>query len=143
MAAPEDRPGESRPEALPPRRPRRQSQREFELEFLGRVLERDPFYAEALRVHGNNLAATGQHVRALAVDRRLVRLWPERAIPWYNLACTYAVLGMLDPAFGALQRALELGYRHLRHLSRDPDLRALRLDPRFPRLIRKVLSPES
>ena len=142
MAAAEDRPGEPRPEASP-RRARRESQREFELEFLARVLERDPYFADALRVHGDNLAATGQHARALAVDRRLVRLWPERPIPWYNLACTYAVLGLLDPAFAALQRALELGYRHLRHLSRDPDLRALRQDPRFPRLIRKVLSAES
>ena len=141
MAAAEDRPGESRPEASP-RRARRASQREFELEFLARVLERDPYFAEALRVHGDNLAATGQYARALAVDRRLVRLWPERPVPWYNLACTYAVLGLLDPAFTALQRALELGYRHLRHLSRDPNLRALRQDPRFPRLIRKILSAE-
>ncbi len=143
MAAAEDRSGESRPEASQPRRARRQSQREFELEFLARVLERDPYYVEALRVHGNNLAATGQHLRALAIDRRLVRLWPERAVPWYNLACTYAVLGMLDPAFAALQRSLELGYRHLRHLSRDPDLRALRLDPRFPRMLRKLLGSDS
>ena len=32
----------------------------------------------------------------------LVRLRPERPIPWYNLACSYALLGMADKAFAAL-----------------------------------------
>ena len=125
------------------RRLREQSQLDFELEFLGRILERDPFFADALRVHGNNLAAKGQYARALQIDRRLVRLLPERPIPWYNLACSYAVLGMVDPAFAALQRALELGYRHLDHLRRDPDLKSLRHDPRFVRLLRRFSAAES
>jgi tetratricopeptide (TPR) repeat protein len=114
------------------------SQIDFELEFISRILERDPLNADALRVHGNNLAARGQYARALQVDRRLVRLLPDRPVPWYNLACSYAVLGMVDPAFAALQRALELGYRHVDHLRRDPDLKSLRHDPRFARLLRKL-----
>jgi tetratricopeptide (TPR) repeat protein len=141
MAAPHDRSGESSSEGSIPetstRRLREQSQLDFELEFLGRILDRDPLFADALRVHGNNLAAKGEYARALQLDRRLVRLLPERPIPWYNLACTYAVLGMTEPAFAALQRALELGYRHLDHVRRDPDLKSLRHDPRFGRLLRR------
>jgi tetratricopeptide (TPR) repeat protein len=141
MAAPQDRPGEPFSEGQAPetstRRIREQSQLDFELEFLGRILERDPLYADALRVHANNLAAKGLYTKALQIDRRLVRLLPDRGIPWYNLACSYAVLGMIEPAFAALQRALELGYRHLAHLRRDPDLKSLRHDPRFLRLLRK------
>ncbi len=141
MAAPHDRAGESSSEGQAPeistRRLREQSQLDFELEFLGRILERDPFYTDGLRVHANNLAAKGQYGRALQMDRRLVRLLPDRAIPWYNLACSYAVLGMADPAIAALQRSLELGYRLLDHLRRDPDLKSLRHDPRFIRLIRR------
>lgn len=144
MAAHQDRPGESSSEGPAPetstRRLREQSQLDFELEFFGRVLERDPFYADALRVHGNNLAAKGFYARALQVDRRLVRLLPEREVAWYNLACSYALMGMIDPAFSALQRALDLGYRHLNHLRRDPDLKSLRHDPRFPRLFRRRAS---
>jgi tetratricopeptide (TPR) repeat protein len=142
MASPHDRPGESSssegqaPE-ISTRRLREQSQLDFELEFLGRILEREPYYTDALRVHANNLAAKGQYARALQLDRRLVRLLPEAAIPWYNLACSYAVLGMTEPAFFALQRALELGYRFISHLRRDPDLRSLHHDPRFLRLIRR------
>jgi tetratricopeptide (TPR) repeat protein len=141
MATPYERPGDPSSEGPAPetstKRLREQSQLDFELEFLGRILERDPFFTDALRVHGNNLAAKGQYARALQIDRRLVRLLPERAIPWYNLACSYAVLGMIDPAFSSLQRALELGYRHLAHVRRDPDLKSLRRDPRFTRLLRR------
>ena len=141
MAAHQDRPSEPSSEGPAPetstRRLREQSQLDFEIEFLGRVLERDPYFTDALRVHGNNLAAKGQYGRALQIDRRLVRLLPDRDIPWYNLACSYAVLGMVDPAFAALQRALELGYRHLAHARRDPDLKSLHRDPRFARLLRR------
>ena len=141
MAAPVNRPGDSSSERPSPetstRRLREQSQLDFEIEFLGRVLERDPCFVDALRVQATNLAAKGQHARALQLDRRLVRLTPEDAIAWYNLACTYTVLGMIDPAFFALQRALELGYHSRRQLRRDPDLKALRRDPRFARLLRR------
>jgi tetratricopeptide (TPR) repeat protein len=137
--APHDGPGH---ETQHRRRLRAERQLDFEIEFLGRILERDPLYTDALRVQANNLAAKGQYTRALQLDRRLVRLLPERPVPWYNLACSYAMLGMLDPAFAALQRALELGYRHIKHLCRDPDLKALRRDPRFPRLLRRIADPK-
>ena len=141
MAAPVNRPGDPSSEHPSPetstRRLREQSQLDFEIEFLGRLLERDPYFVDALRVHGNNLAAKGQYARALQLDRRIVRLTPENAIAWYNLACTYTVLGMIDPGLFALQRALELGYESAKWLRRDPDLKALRRDPRFARLLRR------
>jgi tetratricopeptide (TPR) repeat protein len=135
MPSEEYRPDDARTPETSTRRLRAQSQRDFELEFFGKILERDPYHADALRVHGNNLAARGQYNRALQVDRRLVRLQPEKPIPWYNLACTYSMLGMLQPAFDALERALALGYRHFEHMARDPDLKPLRRDPRFGRLL--------
>jgi hypothetical protein len=51
-------------------------------------------------------------------------------------------MGMIEPAFAALQRALELGYRRLDHMMRDPDLKPLRADRRFARLIRRGLRSE-
>jgi tetratricopeptide (TPR) repeat protein len=141
MAAPVDRPGDSSSERPSPetskRRLRDQGQLDFEIDFFGRLLDRDPYFVDALRAQANNLAAKGQYARALQFDRRLVRLTPEDAIAWYNLACSYTVLGMIDPGFFALQRALELGYAHAGRLLRDPDLKALRRDPRFDRLLRR------
>ncbi|MBV8311376.1 MAG: hypothetical protein JO344_13430 [Planctomycetaceae bacterium] len=141
MGSSYDRTGDSsseRPSSeISTRRLREQTQRDFEIDFLERVLEQDPFFVDALRVQGNNLAARGEYARTLQLDRRLVRLVPDDAIAWYNLSCTYAVLGMLDPAFSALQRSLELGYRFAAQLRQDPDLKTLRRDPRFLRLLRR------
>lgn len=126
----------------PTRRHRAQSQLDFELEFFAAILERDPYYVAVLHAHAGNLAASGHHARALQMDRQLVRLQPDRPVAWYNLACSYAILGMIDLAFVALQRSIDLGYRRLDHMARDPDLKALRRDPRFGRLLRKVLSAD-
>jgi tetratricopeptide (TPR) repeat protein len=141
MAAASDLPGDASHEpsipGRPPRRRREQCQLEFELEFMTRLLERDPAYADALRVHGSNLAAFGHYARALLMDRRLVRLKPDRPVPWYNLACSYALLGLSGLALDALERSLTLGYRRIDHIHRDSDLDSLRRDPRFARLLRK------
>ena len=140
MSAAHDRPDDPFEAPVPEtskRRRREQSQLEFELDFLGRVLERDPLYGDALKVHADNLAAKGYYNRALQADLQLVRLRPDRPIPWYNLACSYALLGMVERAFESLERALRLGYGHIHHLRRDPDLKSLRRDPRFARLLRR------
>lgn len=141
MAVPSERPDDSASEHPSPetsrRRLRRQGQLDFEIEFFGRLLERDPCFVDAVRAQAGNLAARGLHARALQLDRRLVRLTPDDPIAWYNLACTYTVLGMIEPGLFALQHALELGYAHHGRLLRDPDLKALRRDPRFDRLLRR------
>ena len=140
MSADHDRPDDSFDSSVPEattRRVREQSQLDFELDFLGRVLERDPLYGDALRVHANNLAAKGLYNRALQADLQLARLRSDRPIPWYNVACSYALLGMTDRAFDALERSLRLGYSHIHHLRHDPDLKSLRRDPRFLRLLRR------
>ena len=68
MGSPYDRTGDSSSERPSPetstRRLREQTQRDFEIEFLGRVLERDPFFVDAIRVQANNLAAKGEYARA-------------------------------------------------------------------------------
>ena len=145
MAAPSYRPDDPSSEQPTPetskRRRRDAGQLEFELDFFGRLLDRDPCFVDALRAQAGNLAAKGLHSRALQLDRRLVRLVPDDAIAWYNLACSYTVLGMIDPGFFALEWAVGLGYAYTRHMLRDPDLKALRRDPRFERLLRRMEPP--
>ena len=117
----------------------RQEQQNLDIEigFIEGVIRRDPQYVEALQILGDDYTRRGKFSEGLQVDERLAQLRPDDDLVQYNLACSYAVLGMAEPGIDALQRALELGYRHIEHLRRDPDLKSLRHDPRFLRLLRR------
>jgi len=76
----------------------------------------------------------------------LVGIDPRPAL-YYNLACTYALLGEAEPALDYLARDLEENHRtrgsRLRQVEwarGDPDLASLRNDPRFERLLQAAES---
>jgi hypothetical protein len=126
-----------------PRRTSSAAQRTFEIEFFEAVLRRNPCLVEAVRVHAHNLAAARLDSRALFWDCRHARLRPDDPIPHYNIACMLARLGQIDEAFAALDRAIRLGYPLRRRILRDPDLRPLRDDPRYPALVRRLVRGRS
>src|SRR5262249_36102875 len=113
-----------------------QSQLDFELNFFGGILERNPDYVDVLRVMGNNLTLKGRYAQGLQIDKRLVQLRPTDSLAHYNLACSYALLKRPDMALKALRRAVELGYRDFRYMREDRDLDSIRHDPRFRQLLR-------
>lgn len=123
--------------SVPPIRAAEQSQLDFELEFFGGILDRQPDYVDVLRVMGNNLTLKGRYAHGLQVDKRLVQLRPGDALAHYNLACSYALLRRPDHAIKTLRRAVELGYRDFRYMREDRDLDAIRHDPRFRQLLRE------
>jgi tetratricopeptide (TPR) repeat protein len=114
-----------------------QSQLDFELDFFGGVLSRNPDYVDILRVMGNLLTLKGRFAEGLQVDKRLVQLRPSDALAHYNLACSYALLKRPDMALKTLRRAVELGYRDFRYMREDHDLDSIRHDPRFRQLLRE------
>jgi tetratricopeptide (TPR) repeat protein len=133
---------ESHPErsAAHPTGPRaNQSQADFEIEFFDRILAQNADYVDVLRVQANNLSAQGLYARGLAADRRIVQLRPNDPNAYYNLACSYSLLQMNNPAIDALQCSLKLGYRDFEHLMSDPDLEHLRKDARFVRILGRYL----
>jgi tetratricopeptide (TPR) repeat protein len=107
---------------------------QFEIAFFEGIAERDPRYIEALQILGDAYTKTGELVKGLRVDQRLAKLCPTNPLVFYNLACSYALLNKIDAAFGALKRAVELGYDDARWLNKDPDLENIRRDKRFQRL---------
>ena len=121
------------------RRYERQSQNDFEIELFKGVLKRRPDYVDVLRVLANNLAARGDRKASLAADRRLVKLRPNDAAIRYNLACNLCVLGRKNEAMDHLEQALELGYEHLEYLTEDRDLAPLHREPRFLKMLEKLL----
>jgi adenylate cyclase len=62
--------------------------------------------------------------RSLAID-------PDDAMLLYNVACTYCLLGKTDDAISCLERAVDKGFGHKEWVEHDPDLNALRANPRF------------
>jgi carboxyl-terminal processing protease len=62
--------------------------------------------------------------------------WGEtRAV--FNAACSFALAGNPEAAFGALDAALELGFGKAEQLSGDADLESLRADPRWEGLLER------
>ncbi len=118
----------------------RQEQRDLDIEiaFLEGVLRRDPEFVEALQILGDDYTRRGMVEKGLEVDEQLSRLRPDDPLVYYNLACSYSLSERFELAAAALERALELGYRDFKWMSRDPDLRNLRLNPCYKKIRAKL-----
>ena len=106
--------------------------------FIEGVVRRDPDYVEALQILGDHYTQRGRITEGLKVDQRLARLEPQNPLVFYNLACSYSLAGELDAAAGALEKALQLGYRDFDWLAKDPDLKPLRAHTAFDDLKVKI-----
>jgi len=95
------------------------------------ALDEDPEDFLTLAWLGNAYTRLGRLEEGLRIDLRLTALLPDDPVARYNLCCSYALLGQKEEAIGALRRAVRCGYRDADHLRTDPDVNALRDDPRF------------
>ena len=111
-------------------------QKEFEIEFFGRILARYPEHLDVLRRQTRLLTNAGMREAGLACDRRLASVRPYDPQVRYHLACSLAAVGEINEALQALQIAIDLGFRDFEHLEADPDLDSLRDHPRFRALLR-------
>jgi tetratricopeptide (TPR) repeat protein len=111
----------------------------FETGLARAVLSHNPDHVVALQMLGGSLTRLGRHDEALVVDRRLVRILPSDPVAHYNLACSLSNLERIDDAFRSLERAFDLGYRDFRFLREDPDLEAVRQDPRFAAFLARAV----
>lgn len=113
---------------------------DVEIGFVEGLVRRDPEYVDALRLLGDDYTRRGRINDGLKVDEQLARLRPEDPLVHYNLACSYALAEQFEEAVFSLDRAICLGYRDFRWLSRDPDLRKLRRHPLYRRIRERVKS---
>ncbi len=111
---------------------------DVKIAFFEGIIRRDPRYVEALQILGDHYTQRGWYSHSLRVDKRLSRLEPRNPLVFYNLACSYALTDELDRASAALKKALALGYRDFKWLSRDPDLRRLRKHPLYRSIEDKI-----
>lgn len=104
-------------------------------------LDLNPHDVRAWLLGGGALAALGRDEEA--------RKWAKRAeeldeagtpIVFYNLAVVSSFVGDVDEGLEYVERCLEGGFRHLGALEHDPDLEALRDDPRFAGILERYRS---
>jgi tetratricopeptide (TPR) repeat protein len=111
---------------------------DIKIQFMEGLVRRDPEYIEALQLLGDHYTQRGSFDQGLQVDEKLSRLEPQNPLVFYNLACSYSLIGEVDAAATALEKALTLGYRDFKWLAKDPDLRTLRKHPVFREIEAKI-----
>lgn len=118
----------------------RQQQKELDVTigFLEGVLRRDPDYVDALQLLGDGYTRRGKFKSGLEVDRRLAQLRPDDATVHYNLACSYSLVGKFEATAAALDKALDLGYRDFKWLTKDGDLKAFREHTLYQKIRAKI-----
>jgi len=110
---------------------------DFQIEFLEKLIEKDPNYVDALFLLGELYTKKKKYQKALEIDLRLSELKPDDPIVFYNLACDYSLLNKKTEGLKALEKAFQLGYDDIDYLFKDPDLKNLRKSKRFERVIEK------
>jgi tetratricopeptide (TPR) repeat protein len=111
---------------------------DVKIQFMEGLVRRDPEYIEALQLLGDHYTQRGRFDQGLKVDEQLSRLEPHNPLVFYNLACSYSLIGEVDLAAKSLEKALSLGYRDFKWLAKDPDLRTLRKHPLFRGIQAKI-----
>lgn len=106
------------------------------MKFLEALRGRCPDNGRILEALGEMYTRTGRYKDGLEVDLELSRINPHESVVWYNLACSYALVGDKDAAFTALEKAVRLGYRDTNWMRQDSDLEVLRKDPRFEAILK-------
>ncbi|MFA0741558.1 MAG: hypothetical protein DFNUSKGM_001669 [Candidatus Fervidibacter sacchari] len=78
----------------------------------------------------------GNIKKAVEILKAAVQRYPDQAVLHYDLACYLALLGKREDALKALERALQLDASLKELAKKDDDLKSLRNDPRFEKLVR-------
>lgn len=80
----------------------------------------------------------GDYAAAAALIEEHLKTSPSDPEMLYNLACARCRLKDNDAAAAALLRAFKAGFRDIQHMRSDPDLRPLRDDPVYRRILEEA-----
>jgi adenylate cyclase len=101
------------------------------LKLVEERLELNPDDARATNMGAAMLALAGDRDGAIDYIRRSLAIDAEDSGMLYNIACTYAILGMSEEALSSLETAVDKGFGHKEWLEHDSDLNSIRSTPRF------------
>lgn len=108
-------------------------------------------YEEALKIDQSNNAAwyklavsyysTKNYENAIKIYKRLAPNGNPTVL--YNLACTLSLNGNKVEAFKYLEEAIQKGFKQVGTLKNDPDLKNLRDDERFEKIVNMIKTCEN
>jgi tetratricopeptide (TPR) repeat protein len=101
-------------------------------------LERHPEDPRAYQLGATALLELGEREKGVEWAKKAAALDPTNPTLLYNMACFFSLAGEIDDAIGYLRRAFEglSGDATMKEWAMgDPDLKALRSDPRFAEIL--------
>ncbi len=108
------------------------------LEVAEKHTKFNPDDARALYLGAGALMQLDQREKALEWAKRAYAIEPSDPAVLYNVACVYALGGLIDEALDCLDQAIENGWAHREWLDNDTDLDPLRSHQRFQALRQKL-----
>ena len=105
------------------------------VKILEQITSSEPANARAWRMFGIALQQNKELDRALAAYQKFLTLQPDAPVGLYNIGTVYALKGDADRAFEWLGKAKATGKMDMTQLQVDPDVAALKSDPRFAPLL--------
>jgi len=123
-----------------PKRSKSEELLDFEITFYEKLLRAYPDFADVLIPLGGAYTRRGLYDKGLQIDLRLTELRGTDPLTWYNLACSYSLLGRVEEAVDALRQAFGFGYDDLTFLNKDADLANVRRSPKFRQLLESLTS---
>ena len=105
--------------------------RRLSLKLIDERLNLNPDDARATNLGATTVAKMGERDKAVEYIRRSLAIDPDDSGMLYNIACSYALIGMTDEALISLETAVDRGFGHKEWLEHDSDLDSIRNTPRF------------
>jgi len=105
---------------------------------LQRATRLDPACENARYDLGVCYAALKKHRSARTCFRKTLQLKPGHFWSYYGLACLDALENRPAAAFRNLEKSVACGFNQPNHIRRDADLKSLRVDPRWKRVLKSV-----
>jgi Flp pilus assembly protein TadD len=101
------------------------------LKLVEERLELNPDDARATNLGAAILAKAGDRDRTVDYIQRSLAIDSEDSQMLYNIACSYALIGMPEEALSSLETAVDKGFGFKDWLEHDTDLDSIRATPRF------------
>jgi ketosteroid isomerase-like protein/tetratricopeptide (TPR) repeat protein len=101
---------------------------------LKQVVRVNPYSGQHWYEYGLALHSLKRHDEAVKAWTESVKLGFQPAAGLYNMACAHSLAGRKDEAVASLEKALQAGFSQEETARTDPDLAAIRTDPRFKSL---------